>query len=74
MHKISIVQPLPFSYMSRIAAVPGVTLVTHSTWFGRPFIRMTPNMLITYSGGAGDVSANVSGVLAASGRESALAA
>jgi len=34
MHKVSIVQPLPYSYLSRIAQVPGVTLVTHSTWFG----------------------------------------
>jgi len=34
MHKVSIVQPLPLSYLERIAAVPGVTLVTHSTWFG----------------------------------------
>lgn len=33
-HKVSLVQPLPESYQSRIAAVPGVSLVTHSTWFG----------------------------------------
>jgi len=34
MHKVSIVQPLPVSYLERIASVPGVILVTHSTWFG----------------------------------------
>jgi putative ABC transport system permease protein len=33
-HKVSLVQPLPQSYQTRIAAVPGVALVTHSTWFG----------------------------------------
>src|SRR5512138_2206117 len=33
-HKVSLVQPLPASYQSRIAATPGVSLVTHSTWFG----------------------------------------
>jgi putative ABC transport system permease protein len=32
--KVSLVQPLPQSYQARIAAVPGVELVTHSTWFG----------------------------------------
>jgi putative ABC transport system permease protein len=34
MNKTSIVQPLPVSYRARIEQVPGVTLVTHSTWFG----------------------------------------
>jgi putative ABC transport system permease protein len=33
-HKVSLVQPLPASYQSRIAVTPGVSLVTHSTWFG----------------------------------------
>ncbi len=33
-HKTSIIQPLPVSYEEKIAAVPGVTLVTHDTWFG----------------------------------------
>jgi len=36
-HKVSLVQPLPSSYQARIAAVPGVSLVTHSTWFGGKF-------------------------------------
>jgi putative ABC transport system permease protein len=34
MHKVSIVQPLPLGYQAQIAAVPGVRLVTHATWFG----------------------------------------
>jgi len=33
-HKMSIIQPLPISYLDRVRAVPGVTLVTHSSWFG----------------------------------------
>ncbi|MGH8237124.1 MAG: ABC transporter permease, partial [Steroidobacteraceae bacterium] len=33
-HKIAIIQPLPISYLERIRAVPGVTLVSHSSWFG----------------------------------------
>jgi putative ABC transport system permease protein len=33
-HKVSLIMPLPVSYQARIAAVPGVTAVTHNTWFG----------------------------------------
>jgi putative ABC transport system permease protein len=33
-HRISISQPLPSAYGSRIAVIPGVTAVTHATWFG----------------------------------------
>lgn len=33
-HKTSIIQPLPVSYKDEIARVPGVTAVTHSSWFG----------------------------------------
>jgi putative ABC transport system permease protein len=33
-HRVSIIQPLPMSYRDRIAAVPGVTQVTHANWFG----------------------------------------
>src|SRR5262245_42128977 len=36
-HKVSLVQPLPQSYQARMTAVPGVALVTHSTWFGGRF-------------------------------------
>lgn len=33
-HKVSLIQPLPESYLERIRAVPGVQAVTHNTWFG----------------------------------------
>jgi len=33
-HKTSIIQPLPASYLEQIARVPGVTSVTHASWFG----------------------------------------
>jgi putative ABC transport system permease protein len=32
-NKISLIMPLPYSYMARLQAVPGVTMVTHNTWF-----------------------------------------
>jgi putative ABC transport system permease protein len=47
MHKMSIVQLLPQSYQARIAAVPGVALVTHSTWFGGRY-RDETQVLQTY--------------------------
>lgn len=40
-HKVSIIQPLPKAYHEKIAAVPGVTAVTHSSWFGG--IYQNPN-------------------------------
>jgi putative ABC transport system permease protein len=33
-HKVSIIQTLPVSYANRIASIPGVSGVTHQTWFG----------------------------------------
>ena len=33
-NKVSIIQPLPISYMDKIARISGVTLVTHANWFG----------------------------------------
>jgi putative ABC transport system permease protein len=33
-HKVSFIQPLPIAYGARIAATPGVTAVTHASWFG----------------------------------------
>jgi putative ABC transport system permease protein len=33
-HKVSFIQPLPFAYLGRIAASPGVSDVTHASWFG----------------------------------------
>src|SRR5713226_7989121 len=34
MHKVSLVQLLPISYMRDIQSTPGVELVSHNTWFG----------------------------------------
>ena len=33
-HKISLINPLPMSYLNRIASTPGVESVTHASWFG----------------------------------------
>ncbi len=33
-HKVSLIQPLPSSYMGRIRATAGVVDVTHASWFG----------------------------------------
>jgi putative ABC transport system permease protein len=32
--KISLINPIPMSYLNRIAATPGVHSVTHANWFG----------------------------------------
>lgn len=32
--KISLINPLPYAYLNKIAAIPGVKTVTISTWFG----------------------------------------
>ena len=34
MDKVSIIRFVPISYVPQIAALPGVSLVSHSTWFG----------------------------------------
>jgi putative ABC transport system permease protein len=47
MAKVSIVQPLPISYLQRIASVAGVKLVTHSTWFGGHY-QNENSIIITY--------------------------
>ncbi len=33
-NRISLINPLPISYQSRIASTPGVESVTHASWFG----------------------------------------
>jgi putative ABC transport system permease protein len=33
-HKVSLIMPLPISYLDRLRATEGVTLATHNTWFG----------------------------------------
>jgi putative ABC transport system permease protein len=32
-HKVSLILPLPYSYLARLKATPGVELATHQTWF-----------------------------------------
>lgn len=39
--KFSIIDGLPISHMTQIAAVPGVAAVTHSTWFGGTYQTST---------------------------------
>jgi putative ABC transport system permease protein len=33
-HRVSFVQLLPHAYLARISSIPGVSLVSHFTWFG----------------------------------------
>jgi putative ABC transport system permease protein len=33
-HKVSLIMPLPISYLDRLKATEGVRLATHNTWFG----------------------------------------
>jgi putative ABC transport system permease protein len=33
-NKINFTLPMPISYVSRVAAIPGVKIVTHANWFG----------------------------------------
>jgi putative ABC transport system permease protein len=33
-HKVSLIMPLPVSYLGRLQSTPGVALATHNTWFG----------------------------------------
>jgi putative ABC transport system permease protein len=33
-HKVSLIMPLPVSYLDRLKATEGVTMATHNTWFG----------------------------------------
>jgi putative ABC transport system permease protein len=32
-HKVSLIMPLPYSYLARLQQTPGVELATHQTWF-----------------------------------------
>jgi putative ABC transport system permease protein len=34
MDKVSLIQPLPISYLKQIQSTPGVTLASHNSWFG----------------------------------------
>jgi putative ABC transport system permease protein len=33
-HKVSLIMPLPVSYLNRLQTTPGVEVATHSSWFG----------------------------------------
>jgi putative ABC transport system permease protein len=33
-HRVSFIQPLPHSYQTRIASIPGVSAISHQSWFG----------------------------------------
>ncbi len=33
-HRVSFIQPLPHSYQPRIARIPGVSAISHQSWFG----------------------------------------
>src|SRR5438477_7335253 len=33
-HRVSFIQPLPYAYMARMARIPGVAAISHTTWFG----------------------------------------
>src|SRR5580765_953919 len=33
-HRVSFIQPLPHAYLTRIASIPGVSAVSHQSWFG----------------------------------------
>jgi putative ABC transport system permease protein len=33
-HKVSLIMPLPVSYLARLQSTPGVALATHNSWFG----------------------------------------
>lgn len=46
-HKVSLIQMLPVSYKDRIANVPGVSAVTHATWFGGIY-KDPKNMIGTF--------------------------
>ena len=73
-HKVSIIQFLPESYKARMERIPGVSLVTHQTWFGgiyqdpKKFFMQNPVVpeeflemhpeIILPAGGEGGVAAN----------------
>ena len=36
-HKVSLIMPLPISYLDRLKTAPGVEMATHNSWFGAYF-------------------------------------
>ena len=63
MHKVSLIQLLPISYLQRHPATPGVTLATHSTWFGGTY-QDKPNAVRRHGRRPRAVSEAVPGVQA----------
>jgi putative ABC transport system permease protein len=45
-HKVSLIQPLPISYMGRIRQVEGIKDITHANWFGG-YYQKTSNQFAT---------------------------
>jgi putative ABC transport system permease protein len=48
MHKVSIIQFIPASYMNTIMSTPGVALATHCTWFGGSY-QDKPNQFAVFA-------------------------
>jgi putative ABC transport system permease protein len=48
MHKVSIIQFIPSSYLNTIMSTPGVTLSTHCTWFGGSY-QGKPNQFAVFA-------------------------
>jgi putative ABC transport system permease protein len=46
-NKISLTENLPYSYMSQIESIPGVTIVSHESWFG-PYYQDPKNMIAAF--------------------------
>ena len=46
-HKVSLIQMLPVSYTERMKQIPGVSAVTHATWFGGIY-KDPKNMIGTF--------------------------
>lgn len=47
-HKVSLIMMLPVSYKDRIASIPGISGVTHATWFGGVYEGKPENMIGTF--------------------------
>ncbi len=68
-HKISLINPLPMSYMNRIASTEGVASVTHASWFGG-YYQESAKSIRAISGGPAVILRHVPGVPHVSGSNS----
>ncbi len=48
-NKINFTQPMPIAYVNRIAAIPGVTGVTHQSWFGAYYQDQRKSRFVGFS-------------------------